>query len=1105
MNSIKNKRTVSLFLATLFICNQTTLISAMASEITGVNGNNGVYNINPTAMINGSDIGYRKYKDFNLDKGDIANLIYQYGNRDVETFVNLVDNKININGVVNSMRDGNFYNGKAIFVSPNGMVVGASGVLNVGSLSITTPTQETYNYYKANPNADLTNLYSSKGNSTVTIDGRAFATNNIDITSGNIIVNGSMLAGTGNNSVITNNSQSDALFNTLVNTQNIHEANNFNSRNGNIQISSGIGTAITGNMQNLGKGNTTIINDGTNGILIKGNSTNHNGNTFVINNAGEINIQGTLKNENGNLEATNNGTTFTTSGTITNSDGKLALLNNNGALDITKTAKVSNTGAGTTNIENHGINGINVYGGITSEGDLTMTNTGDKGILVDSSARVNGNNNISISNNAVGGTNIKGLVNAGKDVNISNSNSNVVIGDNTENNNYISAGKDINISVDNGNILNYGVEKTLLAADGNLNMNVTNGTIGSSVQQTGASKNSTGIGPKSQGTRDFTKSINGNIKGKVNASTTDKANTGNDLVINYAAIDSDMNIDTIKADGRVILTVDDSSHAKGGEATGVQYNMVNASTDSSKTNVIGKGISLISNGSIGTKENKVTFIQTDANNYKMDALANNNIYLKENSFNDANYGRDKEVTTNTVSTMIARKGDLDVEFAGNTEIENITAEGDLKVITRGKNLHIKNLGHIEDAAVIPQDYFGPRDYGTQDGGYMGDDYKNEALPNNAIVKALDINHNIRPTTNIVDGKYEGMADSTVRIDNAVLDKGKLDITADNVYANGVAAHFKDEFTKVKDESTNKVIGTIDGVEGIPTAHAVRPDDVTGIGRDETERNYYYPQGDGDGKFNGVESNVDPDDDIVDATPLEIPDVEPDPEPNPPTPDPDPDPDPNPPTPDPDPDPDPNPPTPDPDPDPDPNPPTPDPDPDPDPEPNPPTPDPDPDPDPEPNPPTPDPEPDPEPNPPTPDPKPNIPDEDGSITYIQRKIDVSNVDSIDKRQYMRFNIAQTTKPVTMERSNSGITNLIDVSRGGIAVKHNNTLKVGDIVPVHLTYGNLDIKADVKIVSASSTRAGAEFVNIDKSLANQLLYLNIMLESDNNMLKTKLSTI
>lgn len=135
------------------------------------------------------------------------------------------------------------------------------------------------------------------------------------------------------------------------------------------------------------------------------------------------------------------------------------------------------------------------------------------------------------------------------------------------------------------------------------------------------------LGQKADGSRDFTKSINANIKGKVNA-TTNKVNKPDDLVINYAAIDSDMNIDKIKADGKVILTVDDLDHITTGKASGTRYNMINASTQENGTNIIGKGISLISNGSIGTKDNMVTFIQTDADNHKMDGLANKNIYLK---------------------------------------------------------------------------------------------------------------------------------------------------------------------------------------------------------------------------------------------------------------------------------------------------------------------------------------------------------------------------------------------------------------------------------------------------------------------------------------------
>ena len=429
MNSIKKKKVIASLLAALFVYNQSLTLTVVASEISGVNGNNGVYNINPSALINGTDMGYRKYKDFTLDKGDIANLIYKYGNTDVSTFINLVDNKININGVVNSMRDGNFYNGKAVFVSPNGMVVGASGVLNVGSLSITTPTQETYNYYKANPNADLTGLYNSKGNSSVTIDGRAFATNNIDISSGNVNINGTMLAGTGNNTLVTSKTQADELFNSLVNTDNIHAANNFNNRNGNINITSGIGTSVSGNIQNLGKGNTTITNDGNGGILISGLSINHNGNTTISNNGGELNVSGALKNENGTLQATNNGTNFNVDGTITNSNGKLALLNNNGALNINKNSTVSNTGSGISIIENHGINGLNSFGDIYSDGNLTMTNTGAAGLNINSESKITGQNNIDIINSGEKGVNVKGLIDAKNNVNIDNKNSNVVIGD----------------------------------------------------------------------------------------------------------------------------------------------------------------------------------------------------------------------------------------------------------------------------------------------------------------------------------------------------------------------------------------------------------------------------------------------------------------------------------------------------------------------------------------------------------------------------------------------------------------------------------------------------------------------------------------------------
>ncbi len=1417
------KRTIAVLLTGLFMVQQTMGLSVFAaSTISGVtNGGSGTFNIDPTTKTNGT--GFRHYQDFNLGQGDVANLNFA----DINTFVNMVDNQVVINGIVNSVRGNGFYNGKAVFISPNGMVVGASGVLNVGSLGVYAPNSIDYTNLKNSPSAATlaeATENASNGGAPITINGKVITAGNVDLVGGQIDIakNAGIVGGVNLNqmTIQTSEQQATALFNNLVNTDNLANGNNFtsdaagqiritsnkgvnvagnivnyatggeyqdanstnysgiliNSHNGstpdgdaittginvsgnivntkglvefnnnggdldisgniknngtthiynqplaqysdatkneNIAKNSGInitgnidtkgnlrienrggkglnisgtvnhegdsfvqngyssendimgygknnekldntgalniggtfnttgnaeflnteygqdglnvtgnvttggkatytnkgaaglnvkqggaikssqglemtnygagGLNITGSANNTGKatvtnhsgrltvggtftnnGDATFVNNGTelnvsgtvaneNGLLdmtnngadgfnvtetgkisgngglnmtnsevgtagmnINGTVTNignanvlnkagalnvggsftNNGNATFVNDGTELNVSGTVSNENGLLDMTNNGadgfnvtetgkisgngglnmtnsevgtagmningtvtnignanvlnkagalnvkgsftntgdavftndgTNLVVNGTVTNNKGTLKMTNNNGAFNVNGTVRNNGT---TTNLTNAGADGLNVAGTVYSNGDLTMTNTGAKGINLASTGRVNGDNNIYINNNSKGGVNVKGLVNGQKDVNITSENGNVVIGDNTENDNYITAGDNININVNNGSILNEGSAtkvKTLLKANKNLNMYVTDGTIGTEVQQDGAISGSTGIGPKNQGSRDFSKSINANIGGNVTAKTTKNATTANNLVINYAAIDSDMNINSIKADGRVILTVDDSSHANGGAASGTRYNMLDANKTKGNVNVEGTGISLISNGSIGTKDNKLTFVQTDAANNKMDALANENIYLRENSF-DA-YGRNKETKLNTVSTMIAREGDLDVEFAGDTTIDNITAEGDMKIVTRGQKMHIKNLGHIKDSAVTPEDYFGPRDYGLRDnpnlpnGGYTGE-YENEALPNNVVVKALDINHNIRPTEETLNGGYEAWANSTVRIDNAVLDKGKLDITADEIYANGIHATFnKDGFTKVKDPTTNKVQGTPDGVEGIPTGHAVRPSDVTDTGRGETERNYYYPAGDGDGTFKGEDSNVDPDDGIVDATPLEIPDDNPTP-PDPPTPPTPPDP----------------------------------------------------------------------PVPPTPEPDPT-PNGDGSITYTQRKGE-DNIDNIDKRQYMRFNVADTKNPVALEKS-SKIDGLLDVSRGGIAVSHHNDLKVGDVVPVHLTYGDLDIKTNVKIVTATTSRAGAMFVDLDQATANKLLYLNILLEDSMNL--------
>ncbi|MBR1840727.1 MAG: leukotoxin LktA family filamentous adhesin, partial [Alphaproteobacteria bacterium] len=160
-----------------------------ATNITGVAGNNGVYNID-AAKVSGST-GFRQYTDFTLDNGDVANLKFDQG---YNKFVNMVDNQVNINGIVNTVKGEAFYNGHAIFVSPNGIVVGASGVLNVGSLTMATPRQDTYDDLKRAYNGRVTydiadyehgaekyNELLQKSEGMITVNGRIMAKENVEL------------------------------------------------------------------------------------------------------------------------------------------------------------------------------------------------------------------------------------------------------------------------------------------------------------------------------------------------------------------------------------------------------------------------------------------------------------------------------------------------------------------------------------------------------------------------------------------------------------------------------------------------------------------------------------------------------------------------------------------------------------------------------------------------------------------------------------------------------------------------------------------------------------------------------------------------------------
>lgn len=421
-----------LFIATVAVA--LSVSSAFAvSDITGItgvagNGTSGSFDITPEKV--NTNVGYRKYDNFTLGEGDIANLIYKYGtSKEIETFVNLVQNGVNINGILNTMRDGNFYNGRAIFISPNGLTVGASGVLNVGSLGVITPTDDAYNnmkkeyaagnYANINNFSHLLNRAENVGN--ITINGKILARDGVQLRGGQINVGaeGAIVNGITSTEAFTDRStaatQAAKLFNNLVNTDGIKTASAFERNGSNIQIKSSTGVDIAGKVINgaadvsgitkdQGNSGVFITNSGSAGTKISGLvQSTHELNVF--NKAGDMNVSGTLKNEGANLNLSNRGGNMTIGGTLT-TDHDLAVTNNSstGSLAFTGTANSTKT----ANFVNEGAGGMSISGNVAAK-DVRIINRGGNLTVLNSVDGVSAGNQVDIVNHGTGGMIIGGI------------------------------------------------------------------------------------------------------------------------------------------------------------------------------------------------------------------------------------------------------------------------------------------------------------------------------------------------------------------------------------------------------------------------------------------------------------------------------------------------------------------------------------------------------------------------------------------------------------------------------------------------------------------------------------------------------------------------
>lgn len=466
------------------------------TEITGVSKNNttGAFDIRPDAF-NGST-GFRKYEKFELTKGDVANFIFQYLKNDGKTtgdiskFVNLVDGQANINGIVNaldSVGGALKTDGHLIFVTPQGLVVGSSGVLNVGSLSVLTPTADAYQALKKNiltygndsalsadkqiaadnsaSGADFDNWLANdyvRGTSSITINGKIAGRGDVRLDGGQVNVGstGVVFAGVNDQtafhqidpatgSVLSPEAAAAELFNQLVSSR-MTEGNAFSNTDGKIEITAktGVNVAKGGMIVNNGssEGNTfTITNDGNNGIQIFGEVANTNGTLTLDNANGSINLS--------------------TTGVI-NNKGSLNITNRKNNTGLTINGKIKNEGK--MNVRNEsGTNGLQIGGSIANKGDANITNLSNDFTIAKNGTITNDEGTLTLHNQSSGGAfNIKGNVTSnGENMNITNNGTEMIISGKV--NNAAGVGKINNtkgqLLVDkNGEVISDGTQLTMV-------------------------------------------------------------------------------------------------------------------------------------------------------------------------------------------------------------------------------------------------------------------------------------------------------------------------------------------------------------------------------------------------------------------------------------------------------------------------------------------------------------------------------------------------------------------------------------------------------------------------------------------------------------------
>lgn len=304
---------------------------------------------------------------FNIGNGQTVNLYLPAGTANLLNLVH--DERSYFDGVLNAYKDGRI-GGNVYFLNPHGMVVGAGGVLNVGSLTMATPTNQFMDSLISqaglvNGNA-VNNVLSGYIPLTETgliqVKGRINATNAVTLLAGNIAVDAGahIIAGP----------QTQASFADLVNIQGVATASGIEIENGVIRITATSEVNVAGQVAADGiagtNAGTVDIHAGTNINLATGADVSANG-QGIASSGGNVKIyaEGDATLANGTRVSANAGTSgnggfveFSAKDTVNILGGQLTAGAQNGQAGtvLIDPADVIWTGSGSDSFTNDGTN-----------------------------------------------------------------------------------------------------------------------------------------------------------------------------------------------------------------------------------------------------------------------------------------------------------------------------------------------------------------------------------------------------------------------------------------------------------------------------------------------------------------------------------------------------------------------------------------------------------------------------------------------------------------------------------------------------------------------------------------------------------------------------